>query len=67
MPLYYFLDQQVEISVARCQYHDIHLRRVIQNVQGDSNVPVAFCRTIVATNEWFQFDLETYATQNVLK
>lgn len=67
MLLSYLLDQQVEISIARCQYHDVRVRRAIQNIQRDSNVPVTFCRAIAPTNEWFQFDLETYRTQNVLK
>src|SRR5882757_5186780 len=67
MLLSYLVDQQVEISIARCQYHDVRVRREIQNIQRDPNVPVTFCRTIVPTNEWFQFDLETYRTQNVLK
>ena len=43
------------------------MRHVIENIQGDSNVPVTFCRAVVATDEWFQFDLETDATQDVLK
>jgi len=67
MLLSYFLDQQVEISIARCQHHDVRVWRAIQNIQGDPNVPITFCRAIIPTNEWFQFDLETYRTQNVLK
>src|ERR1700691_2858011 len=67
MLLSYLLNQQVEISIARCQNHDVHVGRVFDNIEGDAHVPIAFGRPIAAANEGFQLRLEPNAAQDVLK
>src|ERR1700730_14337591 len=62
-----FLHQEIEIAVTRGEHHDVRLRRVLQDIQGDAHVPISFCRSIVPLDERPQFHLESYGAQDVLK
>ncbi len=60
-------DDEVEITVARCQYRDIDFACTFDHVERDPDVPVTFGRTISSLNKGFQLHLKADGLQDLLK
>ena len=62
-----FLQQQIEIAVARREYDHVRLRCELEHVQGDAHVPVSLGGPVAPLNVGLQFHFETYRSQDILK
>ena len=62
-----FIQQQGEVAITGQQYNNIDRGCVFNNIQGNADIPVAFCRTVAALDVRFQLDLEADISEYLLK
>jgi len=67
MPFPDLVHQQVEIPIARGQHNHVGLRCILEDLQGDADVPVALCGSIPAPYEGLELHLKSYGAKYGLK